>query len=107
MPEGRGGSRRWGPYALLGAGLVLAWWFNRGRAFVLLASLLGAVAAWDLYHTKAVYAALTVLVPLNALFAMLRPARGARYRAAYIWFARVGPEAPLRLPTAQTTGWVA
>src|SRR5687767_12168508 len=105
LPEGLVGLRRWGPYALLGAGLVLAWWFNRGRAFVLLASLLGAVAAWDLYHTKAVYAALTVLVPLNVLFAMLRPERGARYRAAYVWLALLGLEALFLVSIAQPTGW--
>jgi diguanylate cyclase (GGDEF)-like protein len=106
LPEGLVGLRRWGPYALLGTGLVLAWWFNRGRAFVLAVSLLGAVAAWDLYHTKAVYAALTVLVPLNVLFAMLRPERGARYRAAYIWFALLGLEGLFLVSIAQTTGWL-
>ena len=105
LPEGLVGLRRWGPYALLGTGLVLAWWFNRGRAFVLLASLLGAVAALDLYHTNAVYAALTVLVPLNVLFAMLRPERGARYRAAYVWFALLGLEGLFLVSIAQTTGW--
>ncbi|HWV92512.1 MAG TPA: GGDEF domain-containing protein, partial [Burkholderiales bacterium] len=93
LPEELAGLRKWGPYALLGTGLLLAWWFNRGRAFVLVASLLGAVAAYDLYQTRAVYAALTVLVPLNVLFAMVRPERGARYRAAYIWLALLAVEA--------------
>ena len=64
LPEELAGLRKWGPYALLGTGLLLAWWFNRGRAFVLVASLLGAVAAYDLYQTRAVYAAITVLVDL-------------------------------------------
>src|SRR5687767_4390431 len=93
LPEELAGLRKWGPYALLGTGLLLAWWFNRGRAFVLVASLLGAVAAYDLYQTRAVYAAITVLVPLNVLFAMVRPERGARYRAAYIWLALLAVEA--------------
>jgi len=66
---------------------VLAWWFNRGRAFIVGLSILGAVLAWDLAHTKAVYTLLIVLVPLNVLLAMLRPERGARYRASYGWFA--------------------
>ena len=92
LPEGLVGLRRWGPYALLGTGLLLAWWFNRGRAFVLAASLLGAVAAFHLYPTKAMYAALTVLVPLNLLLTMLRPERGARYRAAYAWVALLALE---------------
>jgi diguanylate cyclase (GGDEF)-like protein len=38
-----------------------------------------------LLPTKPVYVALVVLVPLNALLAMLYPERGARYRAAYGW----------------------
>jgi hypothetical protein len=104
LPEGLVGLRKWGPYALLGAGLLLAWWFNRGRAFVLLASLLGAVAAYDLYQTRAVYAALTVLVPLNVLFAMVRPERGARYRAAYGWLALLIVEA-LFLVWFANKGW--
>jgi GGDEF domain-containing protein len=106
LPEGLVGLRRWGPYALLGTGLLLAWWFNRGRAFVLLASLLGAVAAYDLYPTRAVYAALTVLVPVNLLVAMVRPERGARYRAAYIWLGLLGLEALLLVSIAPTTGWM-
>jgi diguanylate cyclase (GGDEF)-like protein len=59
--------------------------FNLGRSFVILASLLGAVAALDHWPTKPVYIAITVLVPLNALLAMLYPERGARYRATYAW----------------------
>ena len=85
LPGSLVGLKTWAPYALLGIGLALAWWFNRGRAFVLLASVLGAVAAFNFYPTRAVYAALSVLVPLNVLLAMLRPERGARYRAAYLW----------------------
>ena len=37
------GLRTIGPYAALGIALALAWWFNRGRTFVLVGSLL---AAW-------------------------------------------------------------
>ncbi len=85
LPASLSGLRTYGPYAVLGAALVLAWWFNRGRSFVLAASLLGAVAAYDYLHLKAVYTALVVLVPLNVLFVMIRPERGARYRAAYGW----------------------
>src|SRR5712692_630535 len=85
LPASLSGLRIYGPYAVLGAALVLAWWFNRGRSFVLAASLLGAVAAYDYLHLKAVYTALVVLAPLNVLLAMVRPERGARYRAAYGW----------------------
>ena len=41
------GLRVAGPYALLGTAAALAWWFNRGRAFVLAASLLGAFGAYQ------------------------------------------------------------
>ncbi len=85
LPASLSGLRTAGPYAVLVTALVLAWWFNRGRSFVLAASLLGAVAAYDYFHFKAVYTALVVLAPLNVLLAMLRPERGARYRAAYGW----------------------
>ena len=92
LPPSLVGLRTAGPYALLGPALLFAWWFNRGRAFVILASILGAVAADDLYPTKAMNAALTVLVPFNVLLAMLRPERGARYRAAYVWLALLAAE---------------
>ena len=85
LPASLSGLRTTGPYAVLITALVLAWWFNRGRPFVLAASLLGAVAAYDYFHLKTVYTALVVLVPLNVLLAMVRPERGARYRAAYGW----------------------
>ena len=75
--------------------LALAWWFNRGRAFVVAASLLGAVAALELYPARAVSLAIAVMVPLNALAAMIRSERGARYRAAWSWVALLAIEAAL------------
>jgi GGDEF domain-containing protein len=92
LPASFEGLRIAGPYALLGIATVLAWWFNRGRAFVVAASLLGAFAAQQFYPGKPVYTALVVLVPLNALVAMLLPERGARYRAAYVWFVLLAGE---------------
>jgi len=92
LPPTLVGLRTWGPYAALGAAAVLAWGFNRGRAFVVAASILGAFAAWQLWHTKAVYTALVVLVAMNAVLAMLYPERGARYRAAYAWLALLAAE---------------
>ena len=74
---------------------MLTWWFNRGRAFVLALSLLGAFAAAQAAPAKAVYLLLVVLVPLNVLLSMLRPERGARYRASYGWFVLVAAEAVL------------
>jgi len=42
-----------------------------------------------------VYTLLVVLVPLNILLSMLRPERGARYRASYGWFLLLAAEALL------------
>jgi diguanylate cyclase (GGDEF)-like protein len=95
LPASLAGLRTAGPYALLLTGLGMAWRFNRGRAFVVLATLLGAFAAYDLYPTKAAYTALTLLVPLNAILAMVYPERGARYRAAYGWLVLLAAEGVL------------
>ena len=89
------GLRTWGPYAALGAAAVLAWGFNRGRAFVIAASILGAFAAWHVWHTKPVYTALVVLVAMNAVLALLYRERGARYRASYAWLALLAAEGVL------------
>ena len=66
LPASLVGLRTYGPYALLCIGLGMAWRFNRGSAFVILASLLGAFAAYQI-PLKVSYSALVVLVPLNAL----------------------------------------
>src|SRR5919108_6396731 len=70
LPAGLTGLRWAGPYALLLTGLGMAWRFNRGRAFVLVASLLGGFAACHLMPSKAVYTTVAVLVPLNVAAAM-------------------------------------
>jgi GGDEF domain-containing protein len=62
-------------------------WFNRGRAFVLAFSLLAAFGALDLFPSRAVYTAAALLVPLNALIALMRPERGARFGQASRWIA--------------------
>ncbi len=96
LPPTLAGLRTAGPYILLIAALALAWWFNRGRSFVIAASLLAGFGAYELFqHSVAVYTALVVLVPLNALAVMLAPERGARYRAAYRWLLLLGAEALL------------
>jgi diguanylate cyclase (GGDEF)-like protein len=95
LPVSLSGLRTAGPYALLLTGFGMAWRFNRGRAFVIVASLLGAFAAYHAFPTKAVYNALVVLVSLNVLLAMILPDRGVRWRAAYRWFALLGLEAVL------------
>jgi diguanylate cyclase (GGDEF)-like protein len=106
LPQTLIGLRTAGPYAALGIAAALAWWFNRGRAFVIAASLLGGFAAWQVWHTKAVYTALVVLVPANVVLAMLHDERGARYRASYGWLALLALEAALIvwIVTAPTRG---
>ena len=86
------GLRTAGPYAALTVALALAWWFNRGRSFVIAASLAGAFAAWQAWHHPAIYTAGVVLLPMNAALAMLLRERGARYRAAYAWLALLAIE---------------
>src|SRR5918999_1977998 len=90
LPPTLTGLRVYGPYALLLIGVALAWRFNRGRAFVLLASLLGAFAA---YPRGLAY----FFVPLNALLAMVLAERGVRFRAGYGWLALLRVEAALIL----------
>ena len=92
LPLSLSGLRIAGPYFTLTAAVALAWGFNRGRAFVLAASLLGAFTAWQFWHHKAVYTAIVLLVPLNLLAAMLYDDRGARYRAAYAWVGLLAAE---------------
>lgn len=93
LPGTLAGLKTVGPYALLAIALAMAVRFNRGRAFVLAASLLGAFAAFDFFPTKTVYTAAVVLVPLNVLAAMLRDEKGARFGAAYGWLLLFAVEA--------------
>jgi diguanylate cyclase (GGDEF)-like protein len=92
LPQEYAGLRTAGPYAVLLTGVGVALWFNRGRSFVLLASLL---LGWTAFHNdpgKAVFAALTLLVPLNCLIAFVARERGARYGRAYRWLALFAAE---------------
>jgi diguanylate cyclase (GGDEF)-like protein len=88
LPAELAGLKVYGPYVLLATGVGLAWRFNRGRAFVLVASLLGAFAAHQLGYRGLLH----VIVPLNALLAMALPERGVRYRAGTVWVALIALE---------------
>jgi diguanylate cyclase (GGDEF)-like protein len=95
LPPSLTGLRLLGPYAVLLIAAGLSWWFNRGRSFVIAASLLAAFAAGHVYPGKAAYTLLTVLVPFNALLAMISPERGARHGAGLRWLALLALEALL------------
>ena len=89
------GLRTLGPFAVLIAAAGLTWWFNRGRSFAIAVSLLAAFAASLAWPGKPVYTVLTVLVPLNALLAMISAERGARHGVGWRWLALLALEAVL------------
>ncbi len=97
------GLRVLGPYVVLVLGAAFALRFNRGRALILLASLLAAYAGYHYaqglggFAEKAVYTALVVLVPLNALVAMSFPERGVFYHGSYRWVVLLAVETLLIL----------
>jgi diguanylate cyclase (GGDEF)-like protein len=93
VPLGYEGLKKAGPYLVLLAALGVTLGFNRGRSFVLAASLLLAWAAFDRYYPmKPVFVALTLLVPLNCLAAFIGRERGARYGMAMRWLVLLGAE---------------
>ena len=103
LPASLAGLRTLGPYVVLALGVLFALRFNRGRALILLASLLAAYAGYHYaqglggFAAKAVYTALVVLVPVNALAAMALPERGVLYHGSYRWLVLLGFEALLIL----------
>jgi len=103
LPPSLAGLRTLGPYAVLALGVAFALRFNRGRALILLGSLLAAYAGYHYsqglggFAEKAVYTALVVLVPFNALVAMTLPERGVVYHGSYRWPVLLGAEALLIL----------
>jgi diguanylate cyclase (GGDEF)-like protein len=82
-----------GPYIVLLLGAAISAWFNRGRALVMLVSLLAAYAGYHLaadlgpksFAVRAVFTALAVLVPLNVLLATYFPDGGVRQHRNYRW----------------------
>jgi len=82
-----------GPYIVLLLGAAISAWFNRGRALIMLASLLAAYAGYSIaaelgaqsFAVRAVSTALAVLVPLNVLLATYFPDGGVRQHRNYRW----------------------
>ena len=93
LPASFAGFGVFGPYTVLLVGASISLWFNRGRAFIVLLSLLIAFVGYRLAHGpesinfagRAVFAALAVFVPLNILLALLIEERGISYFRNYRW----------------------
>lgn len=82
-----------GPYVVLAIGAAMAFWFNRGRAFIALVSLLLAFIAYrvalgfgqDAFPLRAVLTATGVFVPLNIVLVLLLKERGIAWFRNYRW----------------------
>lgn len=100
LPDSLAGLYTLGPYAALLAACAVCLWFNRGRDLVLALSILAAFAGWrfalgwgaDGVPAKAAYAAMVLLVPLNALLAFALPERGVRYHGRWRWLVLIAAE---------------
>ena len=87
------GLKTLGPYVVLLLGTGMGVWFNRGRAFIGLASLLAAFAGYSLalelgpasFAARAVFAGAAIFVPLNFLLALVFPERGVSHHFNYRW----------------------
>src|SRR5206468_4718800 len=93
LPQSLSGLTVVGPYIVLLLGVAISAWFNRGRALIMLVSLLAAYTGYSLAHefapktfaVQAVSTALAVLVPLHVLLASYFPDGGVRQHRNYRW----------------------
>jgi diguanylate cyclase (GGDEF)-like protein len=96
----------YGPHVLLTIGAAIALWFNRGRAFFALVSLLLAYAGLryaleaGAFAARATFTAAAVFVPLNILLALVVRERGVFHFRSYRWLL-------LLLTEAMLTAWIA
>ncbi len=108
LPASLSGLTLLGPYLVLVIGTVISAWFNRGRVFIALASLLAAYAGCRLvgdyagggFALRAVFTCSAVFVPLNILIALLLPERGVSHHHNYRWLMIAAAELLL-------AGWIA
>ncbi|HEV8263264.1 MAG TPA: GGDEF domain-containing protein [Burkholderiales bacterium] len=108
LPASFAGFAVFGPYTVLLLGAAISLWFNRGRAFIVLLSLLIAFVGYRLTHDpesisfggRAVFTALAVFVPLNILITLLVPERGISFFHNYRWLL-------LLITQVLLTAWVA
>jgi diguanylate cyclase (GGDEF)-like protein len=94
LPQSLSGLTDVGPYIVLLIGVTISAWFNRGRALIMLVSLLAAYTGFQLaggdrgassFAGQAVFTAVAVLVPLNVLLATFLPDGGVRQHRNYRW----------------------
>jgi diguanylate cyclase (GGDEF)-like protein len=93
LPASLGSFAVFGPYTVLPIGTAIALWFNRGRAFIALISLLVAFAAFHIalgfgvgdFPVHAVLTAGAIFVPANILIVLLLPERGIVHFRNYRW----------------------
>ncbi|MGQ0580204.1 MAG: diguanylate cyclase [Betaproteobacteria bacterium] len=108
LPASFDGFGIFGPYTVLLLGAAISLWFNRGRAFIVLLSLLIAFVGYRLaqdaapnnFAGRAVFAALAVFVPLNILIALRIKEQGISYFRNYRWLL-------LLITQILLTAWVA
>jgi len=108
LPPSLSGLKTLGPYVVLLLGTGMGAWFNRGRAFIALASLLAAYAGYSFalgfgaesFTARAVFTGAAILVPLNFLLTLVFPERGMSHHFNYRW---------LMLAVAETlfVAWIA
>ena len=97
-----------GPLAVLVIGTGIALWFNRGRAFIALISLLVAFIAYRISYSfgqenfafRAVLTAAAIFVPANILLVMVLPERGIVHFRNYRWLL-------LGIAEVLITAWIA
>jgi diguanylate cyclase (GGDEF)-like protein len=93
LPPSLSGLSSLGPYLVLIFGAGMGAWFNRGRAFIALVSLLAAYTAYSIalqfgaasFAARAVFTAAAILVPANFLLALAFPERGVSHHFNYRW----------------------
>ena len=93
LPPSLAGLKTLGPYVVLLLATGMGLWFNRGRAFIALASLLAAFAGYSIaldfgaasFAARAVFTAAAIFVPINFLLALAFPERGVSHHFNYRW----------------------
>lgn len=93
VPASLAGLGLYGPYALCLTGIVIAFWFNRGRAFLTLLSLFIAFAGYQAallagpgsFAARAAFTGIALFVPFNIVVLLILPERGIHYFRNYRW----------------------